>query len=207
MPIAEVQPDVDSQPQPKEQQQQASTETGKKSKGSSYYYWHGHEKERAKMGDVAPLPKPQLVKKSDEIAPIAGAVMHPITKYSWSDMENTVTVYVDTLFEGKESMAPNTLQVEFKKRKLTVSYVANVETSKASVVQRTKQLVLHLSKTIKAEESSYRVKDTNGQVVLRLRKEEASAWYDLVDKNANLVDDDSADEEQPNPMEKDDDLE
>ncbi|ORC88237.1 uncharacterized protein TM35_000171090 [Trypanosoma theileri] len=212
MSAAEVVSHTDPEKQEEELQQEAGKpqvggESGKKKNANLYYYWHGHEKERAKVGDVAPMPKPVLVNKTDESSPSAAVMTYPITKYSWGDGEKAVTVYVDTKLDGKETMAPDTLEVVFNKRKLTVVYMANVEKSATEVVQRKKQLLLRLSKTIKANESSYKIKDATGQIVLRLVKEEPTSWWELVDKDAKASNDDSDDEDAPSSLPKEDELE
>ncbi|ESL08142.1 hypothetical protein TRSC58_04160 [Trypanosoma rangeli SC58] len=184
--------DTDTEPQP---QQKTSTDA-KKKVANSYYYWHGHEKERAKVGDVAPMPTPQLVKKSESVDPISiAATTVSITKYSWSDAEKVATVYVETKVEGEQPLVDETLQVEFQRRKVTVSYVANVESSKATTLRRKKQLLLHLCKAIKADESTYKVKESSGQIVLRLVKEKPSTWFELVGKDAALGSDSDKDSE------------
>ncbi|KAH9578988.1 CS domain [Trypanosoma melophagium] len=213
MSAAEVVSHTDAQQQEEHVQQEggkpeASSEAGKKKKNANlYYYWHGHEKDRAKVGDVAPMPKPVLVNKTDECSPSAAVMTYPITKYSWGDGEKAVTVYVDTKLDGKETMAPDTLQVVFNKRKLTLEYTANVEKSATDVVQRKKQLLLRLSKAIKVNESSYKLKDATGQIVLRLVKEEPISWWELVDKDAKSSNEDSDDEGAPSPTAREDELE
>ncbi|PBJ70680.1 putative heat shock protein Hsp20 [Trypanosoma cruzi] len=192
---AESLPSDESEAHQQPQPQKKSTDI-KKNPANSYYYWHGHEKERAKVGDVAPMPTPQLVKRSEACeAPAIAATTSLVTKYSWCDAENAVTVYVDTKVEGQESLADGTLQVEFKKRTLSLSYVANVVSSKATPLQRKKQLLLHLSKSINVDKSEYKVKEPSGQVVLRLVKEKPSTWWELVKKNAGSGDDTEEDSE------------
>lgn len=167
----------------------------KKKQANSYYYWHNHEKERAKVGDVAPMPKPVLLKKSDPSVLPASTASYPITKHSWCDGKKNVTVYIDTKLDEKETMVEDTLQVEFGKRRLTVSYIANVQTSKDVATQRRKQLVLCLAKAIKSKESSYKVKDPSGQIVIRLAKAEETSWWELAKKDGKLSDADDSDEE------------
>ncbi|RNE97663.1 hypothetical protein TraAM80_09206 [Trypanosoma rangeli] len=184
--------DTDTQPQP----QQKTTTDAKKKAANSYYYWHGHEKERAKVGDVAPMPTPQLVKKSESVDPLPiAATTFSITKYSWGDAEKVATVYVETKVEGEQPLVDETLQVEFQRRKVTVSYAANVVSSKATTLRRKKQLLLHLCKSIKADECTYKVKESSGQVVLRLVKEKPSTWFELIGKDATSGNDSDKDSE------------
>nr|CCC96046.1 unnamed protein product [Trypanosoma congolense IL3000] len=169
----------------------------KKKNANSYYYWHGHEKERAKVGDVAPMPVPVLLKKEEAAA--TSAATHtssfPITKHSWCDGKKAVTVYIDTKFEEKEAMVPGTLQVDYKKRRLEVSYVANVQTSKDVVVQRKKHLALSLSNAINDKESSHKVKDSSEQIVIRLVKAKEMSWWELVRKDGKSAGDSDSDNE------------
>ncbi|RNF27312.1 uncharacterized protein Tco025E_00504, partial [Trypanosoma conorhini] len=102
-----------------------------------------------------------------------------------------------------------TLQVDFQRRKLTVSYVASVVSAKSTTLRRKKQLLLHLCKTVKAEECTYKVKESSGQVVLRLVKEKPATWLELVNKNAASGSDSDKDSEaaEGSGLVQDDDLE
>lgn len=48
------------------------------------------------MGDVAPLPTPVLVKKTEDMLLSPVITTTPITKYSWSDDDSVVTIYIET---------------------------------------------------------------------------------------------------------------
>ncbi|CUI14225.1 Hypothetical protein, putative [Bodo saltans] len=138
-------------------------------KKSQYYYWHSHEKERAKLGDVAPKTSPALVKsEAVEASPLLHQVA--LTKYSWCNNTNSVSVYVD--FDG---LSADNTKVEFSTKKLKVQ-VHPVSTGTAHVLQ------LNLAKEINHETSSFRFKPN--QLVVKLVKKDDGTWHDLVDDKA-----------------------
>lgn len=136
-----------------------------------YYYWHGHEKERAKVGDVAPMPKPMKVDAPacENFDAVASTRVLPITGYSWCNNSKTVSVYVNFPEVG---LMEDKVSVKFQTNRTTVEVV------KGSNVH---SLVLHLSHPIDAEASSFRLKPD--QVVLKLNKGNVSkTWIDLTGK-------------------------
>ena len=147
-----------------------------------YYYWHGHGHERAKLGDVAPMPVPCKVDAppSENFDAVASTRVLPITGYSWCNNAKSVSVYVN--FPAVGSMEDK-VSVKFGSKRTTV------EVSKGPNVH---SLVLHLSYPIDGASSSYKFKPD--QVVLKLMKEDATkTWNDLTGKPTE-GDDDEDDE-------------
>lgn len=159
-------------------------------KANSYYYWHGHEKERAAVGDVAPMPVPVLVKKEDAIS-AAPVLLQTVKKYSWTDDDNgkTVSVYVQCVEKEGEALDEASVSVSFDEKSVTVSLVAVVETTG----QRTeRQLKLPLAKRVNVAACTYKVKAAKHEIYLKLVKTREGKWFDLIRKS-NTADSDEED--------------
>jgi hypothetical protein len=144
-----------------------------------YYYWHGHGHERAKVGDVAPMPVPCKVDtpSNDTFDAVASTRVLPITGYSWCNNAKSVSVYVN--FPEVGSMEDK-VSVRFSGQRTTV------EVAKGSNVH---SLVLHLAYSIDASSSSFKFKPD--QVVLKLMKEDATkTWNELTGKPTDDAEDD-----------------
>lgn len=162
------------------QQQQANWKAAK-----NYYYWHGHEKDRAREGDVAPLPTPVLVAKDEAAAPVA-VPPQPVKKYSWADGKN-VSIYVETVEQPGEEVDPTSVAVNWKTRSLHLTFA--VSTAAGATKQR--QLVLHLHKDILPDSCTHKVKESTKQIYLRAVKAEEGAWFELTGKEVKDVDSDN----------------
>lgn len=170
------------------------TASAAKNKANSYYYWHGHEKERAKLGDVAPMPTPHLVSKDDTVSvaiPVVPAIS--VSKYSWCDGEKFVSVYVECVAPGSgEVLDSDSIAATFTRNSFTITFA----TTDAAGKQRTKQMTTRLSKRIDGERSSTKVKPKTQEILVKLAKRVPSVWIDL---EGNASDRDSAADE---PLEK-----
>ena len=143
---------------------------------SSYHYWHTHGKQRAAVGDVAPMPVAQLVHS----APIDPSRAAPakrtkdLSKYSWCNNNKTVSVYVP--FDAIVGPAGGTIE------EASVSVTFTDETLKLVVDHDNCDHVLHLAlaKTIDPARSKHRVK--TDQVVITVAKPEGNTdtWFDLI---------------------------
>ncbi|KAG5470632.1 hypothetical protein LSCM1_01878 [Leishmania martiniquensis] len=161
-----------------------------KNKANSYYYWHGHEKERAKVGDVAPMPTPHLISKAD--APTATAPVVPtvsVRKYSWCDGDKFVSVYIDTAVPEGGTLDESSIESTFTSNSFTVTFSTADEAGKT----RAKSLSIQLSKRIDKDKSSTRVKPHTQQILVKLAKKAESVWLDLEGKASDS--DSAADEE------------
>lgn len=165
--------------------------SAKKNKANSYYYWHGHEKERAKLGDVAPMPTPHLVSKDDTATvaiPTVPAIS--VSKYSWCDGEKFVSVYVETSPPASgETLEEASIETTYTRN----SFKLRFTTTDAAGKRRTKQMVTRLSKRIDTERSSTKVKPKTQEILVKLAKKVPSVWIDL---EGNASDRDS-DEDEP----------
>ena len=146
---------------------------------SQYYYWHGHEKDRAAVGDVAPKAAPTLL-KCDATAPDARAPPRRvgITTYSWCNNDKTVSVYVDV-----PGVQADRTTVDFAVRRLTVTVRPPPpppgDGAAAAAPEVHQVLDMWLSKDIKPDQSSFRVKPGT-QIVIKLVKEkDTMTWIDL----------------------------
>ncbi|KPA84807.1 hypothetical protein ABB37_01288 [Leptomonas pyrrhocoris] len=166
--------------------------SAKKNKANSYYYWHGHEKERAKHGDVAPMPTPHLVSKDDNVTvtvPVVPTVS--VSKYSWCDGDKFVSVYVEAATPASgETLADDSIEAVFTRNSFTLSFTTTDQAGK----KRTKQMVTRLAKRIDADRSSTKVKPKTQEILVKLAKKVPSVWLDL---EGNASDRDSADDEPP----------
>lgn len=156
---------------------------------NSYYYWHGHEKERAKVGDVAPMPTPVIVSR-DNAATFTALEIMMAPKYSWCDGEKKVSVYVDTLKDETEKLDAESVQVEFKCNAFRVEFTT--QTTGGKMQQR--RLHLQLSKHVNASACSYKIKPATQQVVLLLTKAEPLRWVELVGTAAEVFTDEDKDD-------------
>lgn len=158
-----------------------------KKNANSYYYWHGHEKERAKVGDVAPMPTPQLVSRDDsrsgtavagsaQVAPAPSSLI--VKKYSWCNEAKVVSVYVDTVEADRELLVEESVQVHFTRSTADVTFT----TTTAEGVQRQKKLLLPLSKRINDATSSFKIKPKTQQLLLKLVKSKEETWHELIGK-------------------------
>jgi hypothetical protein len=151
--------------------------SAKKNKANSYYYWHGHEKERAKLGDVAPMPTPHLVSKDDTVTvaiPVIPAIS--VSKYSWCDGEKFVSVYVETVPPASgETLDDASIEAVFTGNSFRLSFATTDKDGK----RRTKQMVTRLSKRIDADRSSTKVKAKTQEILVKLAKKVPSVWLDL----------------------------
>lgn len=157
-----------------------------KKAANSYYYWHGHEKERAKVGDVAPMPSPVLVMREESSANQSSVLTFPITKYTWADGEKAVTVYIDTNVDAKEEFVEDSLNVTFSRRRCQVTFTACVTNG----VRRCRELKLLLANGVQSDACSFRVKPTTKQIVLRLVKKNSGTWNDLTTDKVSVTDSD-----------------
>ncbi|CCW60411.1 unnamed protein product [Phytomonas sp. EM1] len=148
-------------------------------KNSSYYYWHGHEKERAKVGDVAPMPSPVLVSRDDVVAkPTHERLPATVKKYQWcDDGPKTVSVYVRVAEEAGEVLDESSVEVEILAKSVRVTFST---TTVASAARNCKQLRLSLAKKVNPEASSYRIKSSKEEICLKLAKAHGGTWFDLV---------------------------
>lgn len=148
-----------------------------KNKANSYYYWHGHEKERAKLGDVAPLPTPHLVSKDDAVTvtlPVVPAIS--VSKYSWCDGEKFVSVYVQTAPPASgEVLDEASVAATFTRSSFKITF----STTDAAGNKRTKQMITRLSKRIDTEKSSTKVKAKTQEILVKLAKRRPNVWIDL----------------------------
>ncbi|KPI85306.1 hypothetical protein ABL78_5646 [Leptomonas seymouri] len=168
----------------------------RKNKANSYYYWHDHEKERAKLGDVAPMPTPHLVSK-DDVATVTVPVVPTIavSKYSWCDEDKFVSVYVETAPpESGETLVGDSIEAVFSHNSFKLVFTTMDQEGK----KRTKHMVTRLSKRIDADRSSTKVKPKTQEILVKLAKKVQSVWLDL---EGNASDRDTADDE---PLEKED---
>lgn len=167
-------------PEQKESSMQGSGKANWKA-AKNYYYWHGHEKERAKVGDVAPLPVPVLV--TTEAKPtVAASLPSTVKKYSWADGEKNVSIYVEVVEESPaEELEPSSLKVIWKKRSVFVTYT--VITS--SGVKKNRVLLLHLSNNVVPDSSSHKIKESSKQIYLKAAKETHESWMELTGKPVN----------------------
>ncbi|KAG5496287.1 hypothetical protein JKF63_02588 [Porcisia hertigi] len=158
---------------------QAAAAVTSKKQANSYYYWHGHEKERAKVGDVAPMPTPQLVSKDDAATVAAPAVpTMSVSKYSWCDEDKFVSVYIDTVALEGETLDGSSVEATFKDKSLKVEFV----TADRSGKTRTKCFSIRLSKRIDKDRCLTKVKPKTQQILVRLAKKVESTWMDLEGK-------------------------
>ncbi|KAG5494782.1 hypothetical protein JIQ42_02397 [Leishmania sp. Namibia] len=150
-----------------------------KNKANSYYYWHDHEKERAKVGDVAPMPTPHLVSKDD--APTVTAPVVPtvsVSKYSWCDGGKFVSVYIDTIMPEGGTLDESSVEASFTANSFKVTFATADEAGKT----RAKSLSIRLSKRIDKDKSSTKVKPSTQQILVKLAKKVESVWLDLEGK-------------------------
>lgn len=164
---------------PAPEAQQPKDDEDKKSSNwkasKKYYYWHGHEKERAKLGDVAPMPVPVLVTHLGSEPPVQ-SLPQTVKKYSWADGEKSASIYVNIVEESPpEELDPSTLQVAWKAGSVTVSYT--VVTSSGS--RKNRLLSLQLHDTIRPESCTHKIKESSKQILLKAVKEKESAWFEL----------------------------
>lgn len=168
-------------PTPSTAQQEAPSKHGVKANwkaSKNYYYWHGHEKERAKLGDVAPLPEPVLVTTEPAATP-ASLLPTCVKKYSWADGEKSVSIYVEIAEETPaEELDSSTLEVDWKKRSVTVNYT--VITSNGT--RKKRRLVLHLSNNICPDACTHKIKESSKQIYLKAVKEDPTSWFELTGK-------------------------
>lgn len=171
-----------------------------KPKANSYYYWHGHEKERAKVGDVAPMPTPHLVAKDDAVTVAVPVVPTlSVSKYSWCDGDKFVSVYIDTGVPAGGALEESSIESSFTSRTLTVAF----STTDAAGKARAKSFSLHLHKGIDAERCSSKVKPKTQEILVRLAKKAPSVWLELEGKPGSRdADDDSAAEDDAGSLEK-----
>ncbi|CAM43044.1 conserved hypothetical protein [Leishmania braziliensis MHOM/BR/75/M2904] len=168
----------------------APAKTTLKNKANSYYYWHSHEKERAKVGDVAPMPTPHLVSKNDSstvVAPVVPTVS--VSKYSWCDGDRFVSVYIDTVVVEGGTLDESSIEATFTGNSFKVTFTTADETGRAHA----KGLSIQLSKRIDKDRSSAKVKPKTQQILVRLAKKVESVWLDL---EGNASDRDSAADEE-----------
>lgn len=168
----------------------------KKKATNSYYYWHGHEKERAAVGDVAPLPTPVLVKTDDPSSANAAALRELalrvttaslVKKYSWSDGNKFVTVYISVADPASaggdgvtETLDEASVSVEYSKVSFKVSFVTKCEKS-GTTTTRTKQLSLNLSKHIDPSKCEVKLRPEKNEIQLKLAKRTVpETWFELV---------------------------
>lgn len=153
----------------------ATTDPVKKKNG--YHYWHGHGKERALVGDVAPMPVAQKVEGAPvEFDAVASLKRVNITAYSWCDNAKSVSVYVD--FKGVGAIDPSKITTKYTDKTMRVAIESD---GKDNV------LLLHLSKKINADTSSHKVKPD--QLVFKLVKDSEETWFDLTGAPAADADD------------------
>ena len=168
-----------------------SSASAKKNKVNSYYYWHGHEKERAKLGDVAPMPTPHLVSRDDNVNIVVPAIS--VAKYSWCDGDKFVSVYVETAPPASgEALEESTIDASFTCNAFRIAFT----TVDAAGKRRAKQIVTRLSKHIDPERCSTKVRPKTQEILVKLAKKVPSMWIDL---EGNASDCGSADDE---PLEK-----
>lgn len=176
-PILSGQEELSSSAAPEEQQPKESEDKKNSNWKASkkYYYWHAHEKERAKLGDVAPMPVPVLVTHLPSESPVQ-SLPQAVKKYSWADEAKNASIYVNIIEESPpEELDPSTLQVVWTKRSLSVSYT--VITSTGS--RKNRLLSLQLSNNIQPELCTHKVKESSKQIYLKAVKETESAWLEL----------------------------
>ncbi|EPY40174.1 hypothetical protein AGDE_00740 [Angomonas deanei] len=165
--------------------------TNDKKKANSYYYWHGHEKERAAVGDVAPLPTPVLVKREDVPLTTPAVPRKTVAKYAWSDGTKFVTVYIDTWASGipsatqDEAIQEESLTVQYDTQSLRVQYDA---THEGRPVLR-EFVVPILNKRIDPSRCSHKMKviekenePTRRQILVKLAKAKEGTWFELIGK-------------------------
>ncbi|AYU81785.1 heat shock protein Hsp20 [Leishmania donovani] len=154
----------------------APAPTTVKNKANSYYYWHQHEKDRAKVGDVAPMPTPYLVSKDDARAVAAPAVPTvSVSKYSWCDGDKFVSVYIDTVVPEGGTLDESSIEATFTGNSFKVTFATADEAGRT----RAKSLSIRLSKRIDKDRSSTKVKPKTQQILVRLAKKVESVWLDL----------------------------
>eukprot|EP01065_Artemidia_motanka_P050185 TRINITY_DN8528_c1_g1_i1.p1 TRINITY_DN8528_c1_g1~~TRINITY_DN8528_c1_g1_i1.p1 ORF type:complete len:176 (+),score=44.15 TRINITY_DN8528_c1_g1_i1:187-714(+) len=143
---------------------------------NSYHYWHDHGKERAALGDVAPMPKPTLVARhaSDH----QSRKKRQLSKYSWDNGKKFVNIYCD--YPGIEDKQ-DIISVKYGKASVRVC----VAEEKEDVVLE----LVRLNGKIIGDESELKIKP--GRLQLKLRKAEETTWYDLKKTGAGACDSDS----------------
>ncbi|GET91570.1 hypothetical protein, conserved [Leishmania tarentolae] len=168
MPTEEQQVTQDSAPAP--------APNASKNKANSYYYWHQHEKDRAKVGDVAPMPTPYLVSKDDTRTVTAPAVpTMSVSKYSWCDEDKFVSVYIDTVAPEGGTLDEGSIEAIFTSNSFKVTFSTVDEAGRT----RAKSLAIRLSKRIDKGRSSTKVKAKTQQILVKLAKKVESMWLDL----------------------------
>ncbi|CCW67706.1 unnamed protein product [Phytomonas sp. Hart1] len=157
-------------------------------KNSSYYYWHSHEKERAKVGDVAPMLTPVLISRGEMAdTPVHVPLHKTVKKYQWCDEGlKTVSVYVQVADEAGEELDEDSVKVEIFSKSVRVSFSTQIV---ASAAQNYKQLHLSLAKKVNPKASSYRIKSSKKEITLKLMKAQDGTWFDLVGTPASDSDD------------------
>lgn len=164
-----------SLPEEGQQTEQEKKENWKAAK--NYYYWHGHGKDKAKEGDVAPMPVPVLVSKEEAAKPIQ---LPPkvVKKYSWSDGEKSVSIYVETIEEPGDVLDLDSVQVSWKKKSFHLQFAVTTATG----ARKERTLFLHLSHEVQPDGCSHKFKESSKQIYLRAVKESPSTWHELVGK-------------------------
>eukprot|EP00667_Euglena_gracilis_P028960 EG_transcript_37646 len=130
---------------------------------NSYHYWHNHGKVRAELGDVAPPPKHELVEIAEKQLE---KPCKAITKYSFSDGDKKVQVYIDWPGIGSK---PDSVSCVFDKRSFDLKIAEEGECHRLCIPQ--------LRSAIFPDTSTFRLKEN--QIVVSLMKAEKGKWYDL----------------------------
>eukprot|EP00758_Cryptobia_borreli_P004547 Tbor_TRINITY_DN4448_c0_g1::TRINITY_DN4448_c0_g1_i1::g.7884::m.7884/K04507/CACYBP, SIP; calcyclin binding protein len=159
---------------------------------NSYYYWHGHEKERAMVGDVAPLPTPVRVDQRDDTSTHDGAIksllLNRITNYSWCDNSKSISIYVD--FEGIGDLGEGACSLRVDKRKLSLTVTVPKEINTNNKIKNGEHILeLTLFKDVTVpEKNSLKLKPN--QIVLKLSKvDEEAKWLELIGNDDKVEDD------------------
>ncbi|KAK7199832.1 heat shock protein Hsp20 [Novymonas esmeraldas] len=145
-------------------------------KNNSYYYWHGHEKERAKVGDVAPMPTPHLVARDDALLVAAPTVpTASVSKYSWCDGDRYVSVYIDTVGADGGTLDESSISMTYT----TNSFAVTFRATDAGGKECERRLAIRLSKRVAKDKCTMKVKPKTQQILVRLAKKVQSVWLDL----------------------------